>query len=134
MSVSDWTHVLRHGGLTDLYEDPPAPDLCQIFYVHIDERGDSVTLGFSTNSLPTTVPLEWQEQEYNTVEFFLTFSKIADLKVTDWGPSCAQQIDVARGADERFDVRLGSTRRGISFTSPSVELTRKRAYLAAHTE
>jgi hypothetical protein len=134
MSVSDWLHILREGGLSDLYENPPAPDLCQLFYVHFDERDDSATLGFSTNSLPSTVPLEWQEQEFNTVEFFLTFSDIAGLHVSDWDPSCAQEIDVTRGDEAQFNVRLGSTRRGIFFTSPSVRLTKRRAYLASRTE
>lgn len=42
MSVSLWPE------LAALYETPPDLSSCRLYYVHVDERDISVTLGFET--------------------------------------------------------------------------------------
>jgi hypothetical protein len=118
--------------LGPLYEHaPPAPEECSLFYVHIDERGNSVTLGFDTRRLPGNPPEEWQSARFNAVEFYLLFTEIEGLRISGWGADEARDVLVLRRGEEQCDVVLGSSASGMEFRASHVRLSRLRPYLAS---
>jgi hypothetical protein len=92
--VADWLQLLASPQyLGELYDgSPPSLEACDLFYVHIDERGNSVTLGFDTRSFPVNPLEEWEGKELNAFEFHLVFSDVAGLQVTGWGASEATDL------------------------------------------
>lgn len=135
MSVSDWVSLL--GGfrfLGELYPDvPPAPEQCELFYVHIDERGDSVTLGFETGRLPSHPPPEWSEKPYNRLEFHLLFCGVTEIAVAGWTAAEAESFGISAVSEKEIAVRLGRDQAGMRFRAASVRLANTRVYLAAET-
>lgn len=129
---ADWSLLLASPEyLGELYDGaPPSADSCDPFYVHIDERGHSVTLGFHTKTLPMSTPPEWREKGYNAFEFYLVFERVEGLRVTAWGAPQAGTIALTI-SDELFGVVLGSADTGIAFRAASARLARTRAYLAS---
>ncbi|MFJ9730794.1 Imm50 family immunity protein [Streptomyces sp. NPDC101171] len=133
MGASEWQRLL--GGpsmLGDLYGGrAPALDECELFYVHADERDNSVTVGFDTVRLPSHPRSEWSEAPYNRFEFYLFFSDVADFQVNGWSMREARDIHVATAPGGAISVSFGDTGAGIHFTAPSVRLARTRVYLAS---
>lgn len=130
MSVSDWHRFLDdRGELGDLYDSLPALDLCDLFYVHFDERGNSATLGFTTSVPPSNMPSEWVEKEFNTTEFYLVFSGLTETRVSGWGSDQAKRVKLAA---DNGDVRvtLGAPGAGIDFRASALSVARTRAYKA----
>lgn len=68
--------------LTALYETPPDLSSCPLYYVHVDERDTSVTLGFETARLPDRPRAEWVGKRYDTVRFFVVFTGVDELRIT----------------------------------------------------
>ncbi|MGQ4388945.1 Imm50 family immunity protein [Streptomyces sp. SAS_270] len=136
MSVFDGLQLLVAAGdlagLRELYDgDPPSLDSCSLFYVHLDERGDSVTLGFETERLPSKPPSEWRQKPFNMFEFHLVLVGVEALRVHGWGPAQAKEVGLVRRDGGRVDVTLGGAEDGIRFRASSVSLGRTRVYLAA---
>ncbi|MGY4922466.1 Imm50 family immunity protein [Streptomyces sp. 900105755] len=129
---ADWSRVLASPEyLGELYEGTaPAAGSCDPFYVHIDERNVSVTLGFSTRILPANAPAEWREKEFNAFDFYLAFEGVTDLRVTGWGASEAKNVGLAVH-EHCFDVVLGTPDSGITFRAATARLARTHAYLAS---
>lgn len=73
---------------------------CDPFHVHIDERGNSVTLGFHTKVFPVSTPTEWREKGFNAFEFYLVFEGAEGLRVTAWG---GRPLRVSRSGPPRYD-------------------------------
>ncbi|MFJ6846118.1 Imm50 family immunity protein [Streptomyces griseoluteus] len=118
--------------MVDLYGGtPPAHDECEVFYVQVDERSDSVTLGFETRKLPSHPSPEWQERPYNRIEFCLFFTDSKDLRVDGWTRSEAQSFSITAVPEEGFTVVLGHGRSGLRFSAAAVEVVGIRAYLAS---
>ncbi|MER7836821.1 Imm50 family immunity protein [Streptomyces sp. NPDC096040] len=130
---ADWTRTLAASDyLGELYDGvPPSPDMCELCYVHIDERGNSATLGFVTRNLPVHPPAEWENNGFNAFEFYLVFTGVDDLRVTGWGASEARQVDLSVRDGGFFEVVLGTEESGITFRAPMARLARTRAYLAS---
>ncbi|MFC9645738.1 Imm50 family immunity protein [Streptomyces mirabilis] len=133
MNASDWTLFMAPGAqLSDLYDAAPALSSCDLFYVHIDEREDSVTLGFSTRQLPSNPPPEWQERDYNTVEFYLVFASVEGLLVKGWGPPPRKEVKISSQEEGRIAVSIGPDGSRMEFRASSMTLAHTRRYLAAH--
>ncbi|MFI6489343.1 Imm50 family immunity protein [Streptomyces sp. NPDC050564] len=130
---ADWLQLLASPDhLGELYGGaPPSPEVCDLFYVHIDERGRSVTLGFDTRSFPVNPPREWEVGKLNAFEFHLVFAQVEGLQVTGWGASEAQKIHLAIHDGGSFEVVLGHEDSGIAFRASTACLARPRAYLAS---
>ncbi|WP_406474636.1 Imm50 family immunity protein [Streptomyces sp. NBC_01615] len=130
---ADWLQLLASPGyLGGLYDGaPPSPDVCDLFYVHIDERGNSVTLGFDTRSFPVNPLEEWEGKGFNAFEFHLVFAEVEGLQVTGWGASEAKEIRLAIGDGDFFEVALGFEGSGIIFRASTARLAKTRAYLAS---
>ncbi|MEU9381540.1 Imm50 family immunity protein [Streptomyces sp. NPDC048279] len=129
----DWTRMLAASNLLgELYGDvPPTPDRIDLTYVHIDERENSVTLGFDTRHLPVNSPEEWTVNGFNAFAFSLVFTGVDGLRVTGWGAAEARQVDIPVRHGGVFDVILGTEGSGITFRAPAVRLAGTRAYLAS---
>ncbi|MFF9866436.1 Imm50 family immunity protein [Streptomyces sp. NPDC013953] len=133
MGESDWTEIV--GGteaVTDAYITPPNLNECRLYYAQIDEREASVTLGFETSALPSNPPAEWTGREYNTVEFYLKFTDVSNLRVKGWTFS-ARDAHVALSVigDERVSVTVEAEGSHLGFSASTSSLARVRSYLAA---
>ncbi|MGW5368434.1 Imm50 family immunity protein [Streptomyces sp. NPDC004009] len=133
MGASEWRRLLGDAHLLGgLYEGrPPTPDECELFYVHADERGDSVTVGFDTRRLPSCPDTAWGDVTYNRFEFYLSFFDVADLRVTGWGAREARSVDLAASPGGAIRVSSGDAGSGIHFTASSMRLAHARVYLAS---
>ncbi|WSP77536.1 immunity 50 family protein [Streptomyces sp. NBC_01236] len=110
---------------------PPSPDACDPFYVHIDERENSVTLGFDTRRFPANPPAEWEGKKLNAFEFYLVFAEVEGLQATGWGAAEAKEIHLATHGGGLFEVVLGSEGSGIAFRAATARLAKVRGYLAS---
>ncbi|MFJ4690027.1 Imm50 family immunity protein [Streptomyces sp. NPDC088766] len=124
---------LRAAAATQDPDLPPAPEKCDLFYVHIDERGDSVTLGFETVHLPSHPLPEWSEKPYNRLEFYLLFCGVTEIAVAGWTASEAESFGVSAVPEKEIAVRLGRDQAGMRFRASSVRLANTRVYLAAES-
>ncbi|MFD8644051.1 Imm50 family immunity protein [Streptomyces zaomyceticus] len=136
MDASDWTALVDSAeAVTDLYASPPSLNGggCELFYVQIDERGTSVTLGFDTSVLPSRPPAAWADKEYNTLEFHLMFTGVEGLRIAGWDSS-ARHATVGlrrRSGDTGLVVALEGPASFLGFTALTSRVTRVRPYLAA---
>ncbi|HEY8983398.1 MAG TPA: Imm50 family immunity protein [Streptomyces sp.] len=132
MSASDWAEIIGSlDGLGRFYGDSvPAPGDCKIFYAHVDERGESVTVGLETRVMPLRPADAWSDTVYNALEFYLVFSGVEDFLVDRWGCSEAAQFDLGLDEDGMVSVVLGSESSGIRFRAASVGVEKVRVYLA----
>ncbi|GGJ13040.1 Imm50 family immunity protein [Streptomyces brasiliensis] len=130
---ADWQRLLAAPEyLGELYgTNPPPQDACNLFYVHIDERDNSVTLGLGTREFPVNPRPEWQDKGFNAFEFYLVCTDVTDLRVTGWGAAEARRIHLTVGNGGTCDVVLGSEHSGITFRASATHLRRLRAYLAS---
>jgi hypothetical protein len=133
MSDSEWSQLLSSPGfLGELYDGaPPAPDYCELFYVHLDERADSVTLGFDTRTIPTNPLPEWGSRRCNAFTFYLVFTDTQGVRVDGWGPSVAGEVHLITSTGGQLEVTLGHTGSGMTFEASSVTLTTPGTYLAS---
>jgi len=131
---AEWSQLLASAEyLGELYDGTPPPtDACDLFYVHIDEREDSVTLGFDTRAFPVNLPPEWRGKDFNAFEFHLFFTGVTGLRVTGWGAPEAKKTALTAHDGGHFDVNLGSETSGITFRAAGARLSRTRAYLASN--
>ncbi|MEV8035210.1 Imm50 family immunity protein [Streptomyces sp. NPDC002742] len=129
---ADWSRLLASPDcLGDLYDrSPPSAGSCDPFYVHIDERENSVTLGFDTRTFPVNAPAEWHESGFNAFEFHLVFEGVEELRVTGWDAAAAETIGLTVRED-LFEVVLGSPESGIVFRASTARLARTHAYRAS---
>lgn len=118
----------------ELYADPLRLDACSLQYVHIDERGDSVTLGFDTGRLPDFTPLAWEGKSFNTFQLYLLFQDVFDLTVSGWGEGSRHDVRFTAHDSGRIGVTTGSPTLSLSFDAATVALSRYRFYLASESE
>ncbi|MET7454693.1 Imm50 family immunity protein [Streptomyces sp. NPDC005574] len=130
---ADWTRLLASPEfLGPLYDgNPPPPEVCDLFYVHIDERAHSVTLGFDTRVFPSIPAPGWEEQGLNAFEFHLVFTGVERLRVTGWGAGEARSIDLSVTADGGLRVLLGTESSGVTFRAETLRMAKTRAYPAS---
>ncbi|MFJ8195415.1 Imm50 family immunity protein [Streptomyces sp. NPDC096152] len=130
---ADWSQLLASPEhLGELYDGRlPSPQTCDLFYVHIDEREKSVTLGFDTREFPVNPPEQWVLKRFNAFEFYLVFTGVEDLWVTGWGASVAKLATVGHLGAQVFEVILGSRESGIGFRGSAARMAKTRAYLAS---
>jgi hypothetical protein len=135
MGDSDWTSIVDSAeGITDVYATPPTLSECELFYVQIDERGASVTLGFETSALPSSPPPVWTSRAYNAVEFYLKFTRVRELRITGWDSSARDAtVSLTRRDDGQFRVSVQGERSHLAFTSSAPLLTRTRPFLRSRS-
>lgn len=119
--------------LAVLYDVPPDLSTCPLYYVHVDERDTSVTLGFETSRLPDHPKPEWEEGSYNTLRFFVVFIGVEGLRMTGIAAEQPERHDrtvrVTGTAAGRQQVSVTSGTRSISFTAETSQVAHTRVYL-----
>lgn len=106
---------------------PELPPLCahdvlsnsDLFYVHFDERGCSVILGFS------------RVHGGEGVEFLLRFHDVRDVHVRGWGAPGQKDVHVERATDGTVLVSASSDGSSLRFRSADVTLSSTRNFRAA---
>lgn len=132
MRADSWVQLLTEPALIEsLYDSPPELSACALFYVHLDERADSVTLGFDTSHLPSHPRPEWQEKPFNAFEFHLEFESVSELRVAGWAAPARKNILLS--AREDGGVRFSASAPGslLEFAADRVRVARTRTYLAS---
>lgn len=107
--------------------NPELPALCthdvlstsDLFYVHFDERGCSVTLGFS------------RVHGSQGVEFFLRFHGVRDVHVRGWGAPGQKDVHVERATDGTVQVSASSDGSSLRFRATDATLSKRRNFHAA---
>ncbi|MGH7964375.1 MAG: Imm50 family immunity protein [Candidatus Binatia bacterium] len=135
MPIPDWATLLTSPhALYEMYESPPDLSSCDLHYLHIDERGSSVTLGFDTRQLPPQPPADWQEKGFNAFEFYLLFLDVENLQVEGWRHPARKAIRMTLQSDKRVVVSAGHAGSNLEFSASSVYLASTRGYAAAPGE
>lgn len=132
MRADSWVQLLTEPALiASLYDSPPGLSACALFYVHLDERADSVTLGFDTSHLPSNPRPEWQEKPFNAFEFHLQFESVSELRVAGW--AAPAQKNILMSAREAGGVKFSASAPGslLEFAADRVRVVRTRTYLAS---
>ncbi|MFJ8155630.1 hypothetical protein [Streptomyces sp. NPDC094468] len=83
--------------------------------VHLDERENSVTLGFRRSA------------DGQGFAFHVVFTQTEGLRVTGWGAAEARKVRVSGGAEDGYDVRLGWEESGIRFRAAGARLGARRS-------
>ncbi|MEU4351450.1 Imm50 family immunity protein [Streptomyces sp. NPDC023838] len=131
--MSDWTEFLTvPGAVKELYEVPPGLDVCDLFYFHVDERLESVTLGFDTRNLPTNPREDWLGAEFNTFEFYVQFVGVTELRISGWTGQPHHDFSLARTVGGRLVVTISGADagQGARFLATEASLVKSRVYLA----
>ncbi|MFJ4336916.1 Imm50 family immunity protein [Streptomyces sp. NPDC088915] len=119
--------------LAALYETPPDLSSCPLYYVHVDERDTSVTLGFETSRLPDRPRPEWEGRQYNTVRFFVVFTGVDELRFTgvaaEHPDAHDRTVGVVVTGGGRQRVSVTSETRSIAFSAAASAVTGIRVYL-----
>ncbi|MGW8487027.1 Imm50 family immunity protein [Streptomyces sp. NPDC055886] len=119
--------------LASLYETPPDLSSCPLYYVHVDERGTSVTLGFETSRLPDRPRAEWEGERYNMVRFFVVFTGVEELRIAGIAAEHPDTHDRTVGVvvtdTGRQQVSVTSESRSICFSAATSAVPRSRVYL-----
>ncbi|MEU6813698.1 hypothetical protein [Streptomyces sp. NPDC046860] len=106
---------------------PELPALCtheilsasDLFYVHFDERGRSVTLGFS------------RAHGTEGFEFYLRFPDVRDVRVRGWGAPGRKDVHVERAPDGTVQVSASSDGSSLRFRAADATLSRTRDFASA---
>ncbi|WP_405530078.1 immunity 50 family protein [Streptomyces avidinii] len=119
--------------LAALYETPPDLSSCPLYYVHVDERDTAVTLGFETGRLPDHPKREWEEEQYNTLRFFVLFTGVDELRITGIAAEHPDRRDrtvrVIVSDTGRQQISVTSENRSITFSAAASAVTRGRVEL-----
>ncbi|MFJ7410462.1 Imm50 family immunity protein [Streptomyces sp. NPDC098077] len=132
MSASDWARFLDDPqSIRSLYDDEPDLDQCDLFHVLVDERGDSITLGFQTPHTPARIRPEWEGKVYDSFTFHLVFSWDEQLAVQGWAAPACKTVSIQRDPDEKLSVAITSQEASLRFRARSVVLSAARVGLVS---
>ncbi|MFE5512103.1 Imm50 family immunity protein [Streptomyces sp. NPDC056529] len=119
--------------LAALYETPPDLSSCPLYYVHVDERDTSITLGFETSRLPDRPRAEWEGERYDTVRFFVVFTGADELRIagiaTEDPDARDRTVDIVVTDTGRQRVSVTSEKRSITFSASASTVTQIHIYL-----
>ncbi|MFF6907262.1 Imm50 family immunity protein [Streptomyces sp. NPDC012389] len=119
--------------LAALYETQLDLSSCPLYYVHVAERGASVTLGFETARLPDHPRAEWEGKRYDTARFFVTFTDVDELRITgiaaEHPNTPGRTVGVVVTDTGRQQVSVTSENRSITFSAATSAVTQSHVYL-----
>ncbi|WP_327295956.1 Imm50 family immunity protein [Streptomyces sp. NBC_01197] len=123
--------------ILDLYDQPPALNRCDLFYVHIDERDTSITFGFETRELPARPRQKWKKKPFNSIRFFISFTGISRIRINGWESPGEKEVEISRHGEDELTVHVTSKASELSnasdlaFQAESASLTHSAAQLMA---
>ncbi|MFJ9577651.1 Imm50 family immunity protein [Streptomyces sp. NPDC101191] len=132
MSASEWTSLVDpEGTLSGLFGATNLPlASCELFYLQIDERERSVTIGFETPNLPPHPPASWGERPYNMFEFYLEFTDVSGLSISGWAASARAGIAFEAHGSRSVRVSIRHADTHLHFTATGSSVSRLHPYLA----
>ncbi|MFJ1745716.1 Imm50 family immunity protein [Streptomyces sp. NPDC088116] len=135
MNASNWSTFLGDPQkISGLYDQEPDLNSCELFYVQVDERGSSITLGFETSHLPQNPTPEQSSAEFNSFEFYLTFMDTQDLSIKGWTGSPRRNVGLERTSAGTLAMSITSTGTSIEFQARSASCTKTRMSLISRGE
>ncbi|MGA4997855.1 Imm50 family immunity protein [Streptomyces arboris] len=135
MGTSSWARFLDDPqSIYTLYDEEPDLDRSDLFHMLVDERGDSITLGFRTGQAPARIRPEWEGTPYNSFTFYLAFSGVQELAIQGWAAPACKRVSIRRDADERLAVAIASEGTSVGFRAHTVSLTAARVGLVSRSE
>lgn len=85
MTASNWTELLEDsGGVEKFYKSGPDLSSCNLVYLHLDERHQSLTLCLEADEPFSPSRKDENPTVRDVVEFHLTFSGVRDLECNGW--------------------------------------------------
>lgn len=135
MGTSSWGRFLDDPqSLYTLCDKEPDLDRSDLFHMLVDERGDSITLGFQTDRTPARIRPEWEGTPYNSFTFYLAFSGVQELVIQGWAAPACTTVSIRRDPDERLAVTIASEGTSVGFRAHTVSLTAARFGLVSRSE
>ncbi|MEU2576806.1 Imm50 family immunity protein [Streptomyces anulatus] len=132
MRASDWARLLDDPqSIQSLYDEEPDLNQCDLFHVLVDERGNSITLGFKTAHTPARIRPEWEGKVYNSFTFYLVFSWVEQLAVQGWAAPAHKRVSIRSDPDEKLSVAIVSEEASLLFRARSVALSAARVGLVS---
>lgn len=95
--------------------------------LHIDERGRSLTAAFTAATSPDDGAAD---EGHDAVEFFVVFSKTADLLIRGWSHEAAHSYALDDGDGGRRSVTIKGDGSVVSFTCEGLAVERVRTFRA----
>jgi hypothetical protein len=102
----------------DTLATPSVLSASDLFYVHIEERLNAITLGFTT------------QEGHEGFEFFLAFTGARQLTVKGWGPPGRKNVELVRDTDG-IAVSVKDHSSSLSFRAAKMSLARTRSFHAS---
>ncbi|MFR9789351.1 hypothetical protein ACL07V_11860 [Streptomyces sp. MB22_4] len=96
---------------------PSALSSHDLFYVHLDERQCSVTLGFTT------------QQGHEAFEFFLVFTDVRNVSVDGWGPPGRKKMRLEK-AEGVIIASIDAQGSSLNFEAADMAMPRTRSFQA----
>ncbi|MFE1171613.1 Imm50 family immunity protein [Streptomyces sp. NPDC058773] len=103
MTASNWRDLLDDsGGIERFYEFGPELSSCNLIYLHMDERSQSLTMSLEAEE-PFNLPREGEYPEgCNVVAFHLSFFGVKDLEFDGWQTQADKIIKVSKRQSDGF--------------------------------
>ncbi|MFE9473915.1 hypothetical protein ACFY5K_28435 [Streptomyces griseofuscus] len=96
---------------------PSALSSHDLFYVHLDERHCSVTLGFTA------------QEGHDAFEFFLAFTDVRNVSVRGWGPPGRKNVRLGK-TDGVITASIEAQGSSLSFEAADMAMPRTRSFQA----
>ncbi|MGY4989806.1 Imm50 family immunity protein [Streptomyces sp. G7(2002)] len=129
MTASNWRRLLEDsGGIERFYEFGPELSSCNLIYLHMDERGQSLTMCLEADE-PFTPPREdGNPTVYNVVEFHLTFLGVKNLEFDGWQNYANKRTEVLKyHPDGAIHVSITGHDEFVKFTAGSASIIHSQA-------
>jgi hypothetical protein len=118
MTASDWRAVLARGSGSSFSSNEFATLAeCDVFYVHIDERGPSITAACEV-ALATN----------RSLEFFVVFNNVREVRVVGWSYEKANRFTLRQDAEATYLVDIVGPGTELTFQCGAVVLGSAREF------
>lgn len=135
MNACSWLELLDNPQIIqDLYDVEPDLSSSELFHVLVDERGNSITLGFQTDQTPARHGLDRDPGDFNSFEFYLTFFDVQGFTVKGWGAPAEKEITYSRSATGNLSVKIVSVGTLLEFQARAASVANVRVGLVSRGE
>ncbi|MFE6739199.1 Imm50 family immunity protein [Streptomyces tubercidicus] len=129
MTTSSWRELLDDsGGIEKFYEFGPELSSCNLIYLHMDERGQSLTMSLEADE-PFNLPRGGDFPEgCNIIAFHLSFFGIKDLEFNGWQSRPGKRVKIFKNhSDGSIYASITSCEEFVKFTADSVSVIYSQA-------
>ncbi|WP_164764631.1 Imm50 family immunity protein [Streptomyces lydicus] len=129
MTASNWRRLLEDsGGIERFYEFGPELSSCNLIYLHMDERGQSLTMSLEADE-PFTLPREYENPTgYNAIGFYLTFFGVRNLEFDGWRNYANKRTEIIKhDPNGVIHASIAGRDELVKFTADSVSIIHSQA-------